>query len=205
MLAPTGCLVPGSLVTTSRGLVRLGTLGNPDGSLWQDLDIEVATDEGPRRATKFYVNGLEQVVSVETHRGYRIQGTPTHRIKVIDSKGDWVWRRMAEIREGDHVPMMLGQMVGESQEVTLPPLGDLHWNADHRTRVPRTMSPELAEFVGYFMGDGSLHAKGIRLCVADGDDDVTARLLELEKSSSVSTAMHCHARATPRSASTRCH
>src|SRR5205085_5427283 len=141
VLAPTGCLVPGSLVTTSRGLVRLGTLGDPDGQQWQDLDIDVATDEGPQRATKFYVNGMEQVVSVETHRGYRIQGTPTHRIKLIDAEGDWVWRRMAEIREGDRVPMMLGQMVGEPQDVPLPPLGDLHWNADHRTRVPRTMSP----------------------------------------------------------------
>ncbi len=179
VLAPTGCLVPGSLVTTSRGLVRLGTLGDQAGSKWQDLDIKVATDEGPRRATKFYVNGMEQVVSVETHRGYRIQGTPTHRIKVIDAEGNWAWRRMAEIRHGDRVPMMLGQMVGEPQEVVLPPLGDLHWNADHRTRVPRTMTPELAEFVGYFMGDGSLHAKGIRMCVTDGDDDVVERLLEL--------------------------
>ncbi|HYB25828.1 MAG TPA: vitamin B12-dependent ribonucleotide reductase [Solirubrobacteraceae bacterium] len=179
VLAPTGCLVAGSLVTTSRGLVRLGTLGNPDGSKWQDINIEVATDEGPRQASKFYINGIEQVVSVETHRGYRIQGTPTHRIKVIDDEGNWVWRRLAEIRDGDRVPMMLGQMVGEPQDVVLPPLGDLHWNADHRTRVPRHMSPELAEFVGYFMGDGSLHAKGIRLCVTDGDDDVLERLLEL--------------------------
>ena len=98
---------------------------------------------------------------------------------MIDAEGNWVWRRLAEIRHGDQVPMMLGQMVGEAQEVVLPPLGDLHWNADHRTRVPRTMTPELAEFVGYFMGDGSLHAKGIRLCVTDGDDDVVERLLEL--------------------------
>ena len=179
VLAPTGCLTPDSLVTTSRGLVRLGTLGNPDGATWQDLDIEVATDEGARQATKFYINGMEQVVSVETHRGYRIVGTPTHRIKVIDDEGNWVWRRLAEIRHGDRVPMMLGQMVGEPQEVLLPPLGDLHWNADHRTRVPRVMTPELAEFVGYFMGDGSLHAKGIRLCATDGDDDVVERMLEL--------------------------
>jgi ribonucleoside-diphosphate reductase alpha chain len=90
-----------------------------------------------------------------------------------------VWRRMAEVRPGDRVPMMLGTMVGEPQPVALPPLGDLHWNADHRTRVPRQMSPELAEFVGYFMGDGSLHAKGIRLCVTDGDDEVVDRLTEL--------------------------
>jgi ribonucleoside-diphosphate reductase alpha chain len=179
VLAPTGCLVAGSLISTSRGLVRLRTLGNPDGPKWQDLDIQVATDEGPRQATKFYVNGMEQVVSIETMRGFRIQGTPTHRIKVIDEDGNWTWRRMIEVREGDRVPMMLGGLVGDPCDVPLPPLGDLHWNADHRSRVPRHMNPELAEFVGYFMGDGSLHAKGIRMCVADGDADVVERLLEL--------------------------
>jgi ribonucleoside-diphosphate reductase alpha chain len=179
VLAPTGCLVASSLVSTSRGLVRLGSLGAVDGAEWQDLDIEVATDEGPRQATKFYVNGMEHVVSVETKRGYLVQGTPTHRIKVVDEHGNWVWRRMAEVTAGDRVPMMLGSMVGEPCRVALPPLGDLHWNADHQTRVPQSISPELAEFVGYFMGDGSLHAKGIRLCVTDGDDEVVDRLVEL--------------------------
>ena len=43
------------------------------------------------------------------------------------------------------------------------------------------MTPELAELVGYFMGDGSLHAKGIRLCVADTDLDVVERLRVLTK------------------------
>ena len=179
VLAPTGCLVEGSLISTSRGLVRLRSLGDVDGAKWQDLDVQVATDEGPRQATKFYVNGMEQVVSAQTARGYRIQGTPTHRIKVVDNEGNWVWKRMAEITAGDRVPMMLNSLVGEPQEVTLPPLGDLHWNADHETRVPRAMSAELAELVGYFMGDGSLHAKGISLCVTDGDDDVVERLVKL--------------------------
>jgi ribonucleoside-diphosphate reductase alpha chain len=179
VLAPTGCLTPDSLVTTSRGLVRIGSLGDTDGAKWQNLDIEVATDEGPKRATKFFVNGSEQVVSVQTARGFRIQGTPTHRIKVVDEHGDWVWRRMAELAAGDRVPMMLGGMVGEAREVTLPPLGDLHWNSGPHTRVPRRMSADLAELVGYFMGDGSLHAKGLRFCVTDGDDEVLNRLVEL--------------------------
>ena len=180
VLAPTGCLVADSLVSTSRGLVRLRSLGDVDGSKWQDVDhVQVSTDEGPKQATQFYVNGMEQVVSVETNRGYRVQGTPTHRIKVVDSEGNWTWRRMAEIKAGDRVPMMLGSMVGEPCEVQLPPLGDLHWNADHRTSVPRRMTADLAEFLGYFMGDGSLHAKGLRLCVTDGDDDVLDRLVEL--------------------------
>ncbi|MGI8731455.1 MAG: LAGLIDADG family homing endonuclease [Solirubrobacteraceae bacterium] len=179
VLAPTGCLVEGSLVSTSRGLVRLRSLGDVDGSKWQDLDVQVATDDGPRDATKFYVNGMEQVVSVQTARGYRIQGTPTHRVKVVDAEGEWVWKRMAELGEGDRVPMMLNSLVGEPQEIVLPPLGDLHWNSDHLARVPRRMTAELAELVGYFMGDGSLHAKGIRLCGTDGDYDVRDRLIEL--------------------------
>jgi ribonucleoside-diphosphate reductase alpha chain len=179
VLAPTGCLVGDSLISTSRGLVRLNTLGDTCGPKWQGLDIEVATDEGPRQATDFYVNGFEQVVSIETGRGYRIQGTPTHRIKVVDSEGEWAWRRFAEIEKGDRVPMMMNGIVGEPQNVPLPPLGELHWNADFRTRVPRAVTPELAELVGYFMGDGSLHAKGLRLCVAAEDRDVVDRLVEL--------------------------
>jgi ribonucleoside-diphosphate reductase alpha chain len=179
VLAPTGCLVGDSLISTSRGLVRLRGLGDTVGPKWQDLDLEVATDEGPRQATQFYVNGFEQVVSIETHRGYRIQGTPTHRIKVVDADGEWAWRRFAEIRPGDRVPLMLRGRVGEPQTVELPPLGDLHWNADFRTHVPRELSAELAELVGYFMGDGSLHAKGLRFCVAKQDDDVVERLVDL--------------------------
>src|ERR1700693_6037541 len=89
VLAPTGCLVGDSLVSTSRGLVRLRTLGDPVGSKWQEPDLEFATDDGPRQATQFYVNGFEQVVSIETDRGYRIQGTATHRIKVVDAEGNW--------------------------------------------------------------------------------------------------------------------
>src|SRR4051794_26407923 len=37
VLAPTGCLVEGALISTSRGLVRLGSLGDVDGARWQDL------------------------------------------------------------------------------------------------------------------------------------------------------------------------
>jgi ribonucleoside-diphosphate reductase alpha chain len=178
VLAPTGCLVGDSLVSTSRGLVRLRSLGDPVGEKWQTLDLDVATDDGPRQATQFYVNGFERVVSIETGRGYRIQGTATHRIKVVDEDGYWAWRRFAEINEGDRIPLMRDGMIGDPQTVQLPPLGDLYWTADFRTRVPREMTPELAELVGYFMGDGSLHAKGLRFCVAKEDRDVVEHLCD---------------------------
>ena len=182
VLAPTGCLVGGSLVTTSRGLVRLGSLGDPDGAQWQDVSFGVHTDDGEREATKFYVNGLEQVVDVTTRRGYRIQGTTKHRVKVVDQAGTWVWRRFADLRAGDRVPLALGALIGTPNEVVLPPLSDkMGWAGERHVRVPSTMTPDLAELVGYFMGDGSLHSRGLRFCVDAHDLDVVAHLEWLGK------------------------
>jgi len=182
VLAPTGCLVGGSLVATSQGLVRLGSLGDPDGTQWQDVDLSVATDVGPQAATKFYVNGLEQIVEVTTARGYNIAGTTKHRIKVVDETGSFVWKRFADLRTGDQVPMALDQLIGEPQVVVLPPLSEkMGWAGEHHVTVPREMTPELAEFIGYFMGDGSLHSRGLRFCVANGDFDVMDQLERLGK------------------------
>ncbi len=181
VLAPTGCLVGGSLVPTERGLVRLRSLGDLDGEKWQDLAVAVATDDGAKTATKFHVNGVEPVVTVDTSRGYRIQGTVTHRVKVVDTDGEWTWRRFGDIRPNDLVPLSLDQLIGEPRTVALPPLPEAYWTSDHTTIVPRKMSPELAEFVGYFMGDGSLHSRGIRMAVAAEDFDVVERLRSLGK------------------------
>jgi len=181
VLAPTGCLVGGTLVPTEEGLVRLEALGDPAGERWQPLGIRVATDDGPREATRFYVNGPEAVVTVTTRRGYRIQGTPRHRIKVVDGSGRWVWKAFSDIAPGDLVPLALDQLVGGPREVPLPPLPEARWAREHGVRAPRRMTPELAELVGYFMGDGSLHPRGIRLCVDTRDLDVVERLRILGK------------------------
>ena len=182
VLAPTGCLVGGSLVATERGLVRLGSLGDPEGPQWQNLEIAVATDEGPREASHFYVNGLDSVVGISTDRGYSIQGTPQHRIKVVDPEsGAWEWKRFGDIATGDLVPLSLDQLVGSRQSVPLPPLPDAYWTGEHRIEVPRMMTAELAEVIGYFMGDGSLHSRGLRFCVTNGDLDVVDRLRDLSK------------------------
>ena len=82
-------------------------------------------------------------MSVETKRGYRIQGTTLHRIRVVDAHGDWQWRRFADLRAGDRVPMTLGGMIGEPRDVPLPPLPEAYWTSDHRTFVPRHVSADL--------------------------------------------------------------
>ncbi|MCS6848009.1 MAG: LAGLIDADG family homing endonuclease [Anaerolineae bacterium] len=180
VIAPTGCLVGSSLVATDYGLVPLNTLGDVNGSQWQDVDFFVQTDSGPRRATKFYVNGVAPTRKIKTACGYEIQGTHQHRIRVVDAQtGTWVWKRFADIQKGDVVPLAMNALIGQPRPVILPPLGELHWNNERHTRAPRQMTPELAELVGYFMGDGSLHAKGLRFCVSKEDADVVRHLTGL--------------------------
>ncbi|HWB65578.1 MAG TPA: LAGLIDADG family homing endonuclease [Mycobacteriales bacterium] len=183
VLAPTGCLTGDTLITTDRGLVRLDQLGDVYGERWQDLDVRVSTDEGPQRTTKFFVNGEEPTRRVVTAGGYQIQGTLAHRIKVVDeATGGWTWKRLADVAEGDLVPVQLETMVGEPRRVPLPVLDQAYYAGDRSVQVPDAVDVELAELVGYFMGDGSVHAKGIRLCVAETDLDVVERLRVLGKS-----------------------
>lgn len=182
VLAPTGCLSADTLVTTDRGMLRLSEIGDVYGDQWQDIDLHVATDEGGRVSTKFFVNGEEPTRRITTEGGYRIQGTLAHRVKVVDGNdGSWQWKRLAEINEGDVVPVQLGTLIGEPRNVPLPVLDQMYYAGDRHAVVPDHVDEKLAELVGYFMGDGSLHAKGVRFCVADTDLDVVERLRILGK------------------------
>ena len=182
LLAPTGCLTGEALITTDRGLARLSELGDVYGGRWQALDLAVSTDEGPRRATKFFVNGEEPTRLIQTDGGYRIQGTLTHRLKVVEpGSGEWVWKRLADITPGDVLPLQMGTLAGAPRKVPLPVLDQAYYAGDRTLQIPDAVTPALAELVGYFMGGGSLHAKGIRLCVADSDLDVAEHLGLLAK------------------------
>ena len=122
VLAPTGCLTGDTDVMTDRGLMRLDRLGDVDGPKWQDVSFRVLTDDGERAATKFFVNGVEPTRKIVTANGYTIQGTLTHRIKVVDATTkELVWRRLADVRPGDVAALSMGSLAGEPRTIMLPP------------------------------------------------------------------------------------
>jgi len=180
VLAPTGCLVGSSLIVTDKGVVRLNRLGKIHGAQWQDVSFRVLTDQGERPATRFYINGPAATRRIRTEAGYEICGTLHHRVKVVDPiTNAWVWRRFEELASGDLVPLAMNTVFGDVRHVALPPLGEPYWASDPEIQAPGEVTADLAEFVGYFMGDGSLHSKGLRFCVTAGDEDVVERLCRL--------------------------
>lgn len=177
---PTGCLVPDTFISTDKGMSRLRNLGDVTGETWQDIDTKVLTDEGEKSATKFFINGLSDVVSLTTQRGYSIAGTPGHQIKVIDDNGNFTWRRLQDITESTIVPIMMDTMFGCTQTFSMiPHSGVMHSNCNDDVKFPECMNSDLGEFIGYFMGNGSLHKRQIRIGVYREDVDVIERVLFL--------------------------
>ena len=178
VLAPTGCLVGGHLVADRPGLVRLASSGDPEGAKWQDLAMAVATDDGPRPATQFFVNGLSQWSRWRRHgvTGSRARRRTGSRWST-PGPASGCGAASPTCGPATWCPCAMGRLVGTPQHVPLPPLGDAYWTGEHRLDVPRTMTAALAELVGYFMGDGSLHSRGLRFCVTAGDVDVAERLV----------------------------
>lgn len=178
--APTGCLVADSMVLTSNGLQRIENLGNPSGDKWQNVDFSVATDSGTKKATKFFVNGLSEVVRIRTSRGYEITGTPKHRVKVVNADGELEWKKFTQITSSDRVPLFLGGMFGEPREIELPDLeAPYHKNTDIVITAPKFLSKDLAELVGAFHANGSLHKGGLRFHAHEADIELIDRVKEL--------------------------
>ncbi len=175
LLAPTGCLVPGTMVP-------LSCLGDIKGDEWQDINLSIASLGKNRKSNKFFVNKKSRTVEVITKNGYNLEGTLKHQIKVVDTNGDFVWRRMDEVQSNHTVPIKFDTMVGRPQVIKLlVGTGLEHFNMDKDVVLPKILTPELAELIGYFVGDGNSRRKSIRMCVVNTDRDVSGRLMFLIK------------------------
>jgi ribonucleoside-diphosphate reductase alpha chain len=118
-------------------------------------------------------------IHITTRGRYRVTGTVRDVVQTADKEsGTWSSRLLPEVSVGDLLLLPLGKLEGLSRPIPMPVLDQAYYAGDHGLHVPDALTTELAEIVGYFMGDGSLHAKGLRLCVANTDLDVVDRLSE---------------------------
>lgn len=171
-VAPTGCLIPGTLVTTSHGVLPIETLGDIHGERWQNINLDVVSEDGNSTATQFYINGNAHTVKITTSRGYKLQGTDQHRIRVWED-GHWVWHRMDELKPGMRIPLQSTGLIGTPQRVALDTAMTTDFHATPIT-LPGEMTLELAYLLGFFMGDGSLKERSLRFSISD---DITEQRL----------------------------
>lgn len=116
-------------------------------------------------------------LTIRTRGGYELHLQPNSTVRALGDDLELTDVRACDVRVGQILPLPLGNASRMTpREVALPVLDQCYYAGDQHVRVPDVVSPELAEVVGYFMGDGSLHAKGLRFCVANTDPDVVDAL-----------------------------
>ena len=90
-----GCLSKGHKVNTEKGVKNI-----------EDVNVgdEVLTENGYKNVTETFEYDNAPVLNIITKSGRQIEGTPNHKIKVLD-KDDlkWVWRRFDKIEKEDIV------------------------------------------------------------------------------------------------------
>jgi len=161
---PSGCSRGDMLVLTTKGLLRLDEIGDPEGEEWQKVeDLEVYTDQEDReRVTKFYVNGDVPTKKIVTEDGNELESSLNHKYRVVDPKKGYIWKTVKDLEVGD---MLVTRLGGHPEDIeTSLPLIKLEKNTNCQVMIqPTVLTRDLAWFLGLFYGDGSVHKAGIRI------------------------------------------
>lgn len=105
------------------------------------LNMEVSTplNNGSDNTSMIYHDGYSLSKKITTKYGYSVTGTLDHKIKVIDSTGNFLWKRMENLTNEDYAVVSYNnQMFGKEH-----------------------MSNDEAYWLGLLIGDGSFVSKGI--------------------------------------------
>ncbi len=195
-----GCVAPETRISTGKGLAEIKHLGPADAAAdsWHKYNphpVVIATDNGRYLADEFYNHGVSTVRTIKTKNNYKITATLQHRLRVIDKKGEYVWRHIKDIKVGDWVVLQKDSYLGDeplvlssfsphsvSKDRVYP---KPHFNATP-VNIPKKATPELGEFIGYLVGDGaiSLNKRGtgrLILTISDKEKDVTDRILRIAR------------------------
>lgn len=175
------CARSDTLIQTADGLMKLGHIGDRSGSQWQKLDLDVQTDSGLKKADSFFVNGEADTVIVDTALGVEFEATAIHQIRKIDINGDYVWSELGNLQPGDLIPSLPGQFNGKRRLI------------GHQVEL----SPDLAEIVGLYVGDGSISFKNKRFTIVFDPQDADARDASIVKLNSLAPMIGLTTRAYP--------
>jgi ribonucleoside-diphosphate reductase alpha chain len=173
------CLVPETLVMTDKGLKRLEKVEEGD---------EIATHEGNFEVDEVHNNGHQKVFEVITKHGYSLVGTKEHKLRVVNKKGEHEWREIKDLEEGDWLILKPGGWSTDTDSDDLPSFEFKPQKGRNETsfkpvihNLPDTVTPELAELIGLYIGDGSNHRDGIRFSVNKYESEILERIKWLSR------------------------
>ncbi len=173
-----GCISTSSLVRTDKGIIPIGMLLDcPTFGNCQTRYL-VYTNGKFENAFLAEDNNISEVYKIKTEIGTEIKATYNHLIGVINENGEFSWKRAEDIQKGDWIIHVLGGHIGT--DIELPSIKlKKHFNSKE-VKLPKKMTPELAELLGIYMADGCLSTGGrIIFSVETKDIELKERICKL--------------------------
>ncbi|HYG82196.1 MAG TPA: DNA polymerase [Pyrinomonadaceae bacterium] len=163
------CVAGGTRVATHRGLVKVEQV--------QVGDKVFLEDGSAAGVSAVIVRGTLPVFTVTLKNGYSLTATSLHRIRVLSAGGDYVWRRIRDLKPEDCVVIQPGRGLHEGlPDVALPEPDGSHFNDNKNLAVPGLADEQLATFMGYVAGDGTFGKNYLGWVVNLADADVAEQL-----------------------------
>ena len=166
------CVAQDSIVFSEKGMLPIQNFGDPNIPEFQSKKISLYSENSTHRTSHFYNGGKKRTIKVKTRSGYEIEGTPNHRIRILDKNGSFIFNRLDKLQKGDYTAIQrdqefFGNKVNYSEfEKTFP---NKKPKKDFTNFI---LTTELGKLLGYLVGDGTLTNTGfnknnIQLTVAD--------------------------------------
>ena len=166
------CVAGDTLIFTDRGLLPLID-SEPNASNigeFAPIDLEVRGLRGRSQATHFYNGGKQATIALTTRLGYRLEGTPEHRVLVRSADGTEGWKTLSEMREGDVVAIERhANLWGQETAIDPSAAQALKGAKNLKTYpLPEKWDEDLAYLIGLLIGDGTVtYSHAFELTTAD--------------------------------------
>ena len=163
------CLPEGALVHTASGLVPIEKIRIGD---------RVLTSKGFYPVTNFFNQGTQSLCRIQTEDGY-FECTADHKVAVLqDLYGNYKMIKAKDLEEGDRLIFVPQAIPGTPTE--LPELKGVTSHNAKSITVP-ALTSEVAYFLGYLHGDGSVASDGwrVRFRVHQDSPEILERLINV--------------------------
>jgi intein/homing endonuclease len=145
--------------------------------LYGFTNTRIQTRFGPM-PVKSGVSRLKQkTYKLRTKFGYEVGGAATHPVLVFNKLGEFEWKTIPQVQQGDFLCVERKPVeFGKDPEFSFTPDS----SSRKLSRIPNQMTPELARFIGYLIGDGNI-TSGNKLNLTTDDDEIKLDFIELSK------------------------
>lgn len=185
----SSCLIGDShLISTNEGLVYLEDFGEElEG--FSEIKGEYKTknhEDDLVNIDEFYYNGEKETIKIELQNGNFIQGTPNHKLYVLDKNYTGIWKQLSDISKEDYIIGRKGlEFFGNSQKTIASIMGtpfstNISGGSTKNIKIPKRVSKNLARLLGYLISDGSVSTNGISL--SQVRNNVVEDFIEIVKS-----------------------